>query len=159
MLLLLALTLQGCGFKLRTAAAWPASLQPVATDSVPQGRDFILQLRRTLTEQGVVLTGNAAARIVVMDEQYQRQVQSLDEEGRASVYQLSYEVTLKLDSANGEPLITAETYSSQRNYAYDPARALGHQWQETQMVERMRQQAIESFMQQVALGGLAGDSE
>lgn len=159
LLLALSLALQGCGFQLRSAEVWPPSLQPVATDSVPQGRDFVLLLRRALSEQGVVLNGVAAVRITVLAEQYQRQIQSLDEAGRASVYQLDYQVTLKLEGAKGEPLIEAEQYRSQRSYAYDPARALGHQWQEEQMVKRMRQQAIERFMRRVALGDLTGNVE
>ncbi len=156
LLALLIISLQGCGFQLRTAPVWPTSLQPVATDSIPQGRDFVLLLRRTFSEQGVVLTGSAAARVVVINEQHQRQVQSLDSQGRVNVYQLNYEVVLKLDDADGQPLIEAESYRSQRSYAYDPARALGNQWQEQQMIKRMRQQAIERFMQRVALSNLAG---
>lgn len=156
LLALLIINLPGCGFQLRTAPAWPALLQPVATDSIPQGRDFVLLLRRTLSEQGVTLNGQAVARIVVVDEQHKRQVQSLDNQGRVNVYQLNYEVTLKLDDADGEPLVEAEPYRFQRSYAYDPAQALGNQWQEQQMIKRMRQQAIERFMQRVALSHLAG---
>ncbi len=152
----LLVNLPGCGFQLRTTPAWPASLQPVATDSIPQGRDFILLLRRTLSEQGVALNGQAAAQIVVVDEQHKRQIQSLDNQGRVSVYQLNYEVILKLNGADGELLIEAEPYRFQRSYAYDPARALGNQWQEQQMIKRMRQQAIERFMQRVALSDPAG---
>lgn len=159
LLALLIINLQGCGFQLRTAPAWPASLQPVATDSIPQGRDFVLLLRRTLQQQGVLLSGHVAARIVVIDEQHKRQIQSLDNLGRVNVYQLNYEVILKLDNADGQPLIEAEPYRSQRSYAYDPARALGNQWQEEQMIKRMRQQAIEHFMQRVALSDLAGVAE
>ncbi len=159
LLLALLLALQGCGFQLRSAEAWPPSLQPVATESVPQGRDFVLLLRRTLSEQGVALSGAATARITVLDEQYKRQIQSLDEAGRVSVYQLDYQVTLKLDDAQGAPLIEAKQYRFQRSYAYDPARALGHQWQEEQMVKRMRQQAVERFMRRVALSGLTGNAE
>ncbi len=159
LLLALLLVLQGCGFQLRSAAVWPPSLQPVATDSVPQGRDFVLLLRRTLSEQGVALDGVAAARIVVLDEQHQRKIQSLDEAGRVSVYQLDYQVTLKLDDGAGKPLIEAQAYQFQRSYAYDPERALGHQWQEEQMIKRMRQQAVEHFMRRVAMGGLSGNAK
>ncbi len=151
LVLLISVLFSGCSFKLRTAAAWPAELQPVATETTPQGRDFMQLLRRTLAEQGVALSGDFKSRIIIKNEQHIRRVQSLDAEGRVNEYQLQYEVTLQLNDHENQPLFDRRKYSSQRSYAYDPSRALGHQWQELEMVERMRQQAIEQFMQQVAL--------
>ena len=160
LLLLVVLSLlSSCGFKLRGAPVWPVALQPVATEAVPQGRDFVQQLRLTLVEQGVSLSGAAAARIVVHDESHKRRVQSLDANGRVNAYQLNYGVTLSLIDASGVELLAAESYRYQRSYAYNANRALGHQWQEQEMLQRMRQQAIDAFMQRVALGQYAGATE
>jgi len=153
------MSLQGCGFQLRSAPAWPPSLQPVTTETVPQGRDFTQLLRRVLSEQGVQLDGVSASRVVVKDEEYQRSVQSLDVEGRVSEYQVNYQVKVGLNDRAGQALVEIERYSYQRSYAYDPTRALGHEWQQQEMIERMRQQAIEEFMQRVALSELAGSKQ
>lgn len=150
------LTQQGCGFQLRSAPAWPLSLQPVATESVPQGRDFVQQLRATFREYGVQLDGPSMSRVLVQNEHYKRSVQSLDLEGRVSEYRLDYQVSIGLNDEAGQPLITVENYHYQRSYAYDPTRALGHQWQLQEMIERMRQQAVEEFMQRVALSDWMG---
>ncbi len=146
--------LSGCGFKLRTAPTWPEALQPVQVVAEPQSRDFAHLLRRTLAEQGVVLAANAGVQIVVQDERQEQQVQSLDADGRVSEYRLLYDVRLGL-KASQEEAVPTDRYHYQRSYAYDPSRALGHQWQEQEMVERMRQQAIEEFMQRVALSQAA----
>lgn len=124
----------------------------MAIESAPQGRDFVEQLRLSLLEQGVSLSGDAVARIVIQDESSKREVQSLDAEGRANAQQLNYSVTLGLVDAEGHELLTIERYRYQRHYAYDAQHALGHQWQQQELLQRMRQQAIEAFMQRVALG-------
>lgn len=152
--LALALLLAGCGFQFRDSGQWPAAYGAVLVNEVPPARDFALALRRALQEKGATLTEKSAeARLIidVKDVTRERKVTALNTAGKATEYEVIYQVRFSARHGDGKAVLPVQAVQDRRNYAYAPARALGHDQQEDRMIQAMVRQVAAEVVRRLAM--------
>ena len=125
--ILLVLSLQGCGFHLKGQQ----SLSPVLASLEVQGGD---QLARLIRGQLAELKAGAgpkpdasSARLHILSEHFSRRVLSLDSAGKAIEYELTYHASYWVDGADGKPLIETQNNQMSRSYYSSGEEELGRQ--------------------------------
>lgn len=125
---ILAGALTGCGFHLRNNNDLPSVMQRTYL-VIPAGNDeLVRELRRNLSTDRAMVTEDptaATATLTVLSAQRLRRVLSVNNLGRPVEQEVAYQVQFSLTSPDGT-LISPQTLTLKRNYAYDEANALGN---------------------------------
>lgn len=123
----LAGALAGCGFHLRSNNDLPSVMQRTYL-AIPGGNDeLVRELRRNLSTDRVMVTDDptkATATLTVLTAQRLGRVLTVNNLGRPVEQEVAYQVQFSLTSPNGT-LISPQTLTLKRNYAYDETNALG----------------------------------
>lgn len=142
-ILIVALLLPGCGWRLRGAGVDLTGLSiqlQVNRDRVEP--EFIDALTRSLRSSGVELVDDpdaAEGRLEISNVARGRRVTTVDARARANEYEVSYNVSFRVFDAEGEPLTVPQTYQASASYAYDREDVLGSRSREDRLVENLRE--------------------
>lgn len=139
-------TLTACGFHLRGATALHSGLTTLTLQDASPATAVAAELRRTLTAQGTVLTDDAPLILQLHQEQYGKRVLSVDSQGRAQEYGLSYTLSYSLRDRDGRAWIGRESISANRDLRFDASAVLGSSGEEDQLRAEMRQDAINRLL-------------
>jgi LPS-assembly lipoprotein len=153
--LVLLSTLPACGFQLRGAAP-VAPVAPVLQNTRIQGvanfTDLYLELKRNLERAGSQVLDDAktsAAVLNITQEQLTRRVLTVDAQGRASEYELTYRVGFEVRSAGGETLVPAQSISLLRDYKFDPDNVLAKDTEEQALRKALVTAAVQQMMRRI----------
>lgn len=145
---LFALTLTACGFHLRGigAGAPPyASIRVVGSgDFADLLRDYLAQDKQTK----LIRTGPADVLLTVRDEQYRKEIQSINNVGRAAEYRLIYQLSYQVQQGdtvileNGKHILT-------RTLTWNVNDLLAKESEEAMLQKDMRQDAIQLVLLRV----------
>lgn len=150
LLLVAALLLSGCGYRLRGDIALPRDVRTVHVRApAALGQDI-----RTLLESGgVALTPNRAeadASISVSDERYDKRVLSVDPTtGKEREFELAYTVSFVVTRRDGTKVIADGRVNLLRDFIFDPDEVLGKSREEDVLREEMRRDVAQQMMRQV----------
>lgn len=146
LLLCCVIVTSGCGFHLRDDSALPPALQAVYLDGAERWPHLSNAVAIALAERGGadVSAELAKVRVNLLDESYQRRVVSINRQGQASEYELTYVVRYRVEEA-AERQITRR-----RIYVFDPTNPLAGEAEAEQRVIQMRREAARQLVRHLA---------
>jgi LPS-assembly lipoprotein len=156
LLILVALTLNNCGFKLRGQFELPAAMTFTYIDSrrpantAPSALAAILA--RALRVNGVVVTDKpeeAGARLLVLNEDYRRRAIAAGGAGEVRQYDLNYNVVFMVALKDGKTLVPEQNVLISRDILYDETQVLGRVEGEELARQEMVRDAADAIMRRL----------
>ena len=139
------LLLSGCGFKLRGAYKLPAEMQVTYVDAAQKSSTLTRALIRSLKASDIKVAENAADNIAVLkltNESKTKRIVSVDANGRAREYTLTYAINFQVKALAAKFEIENQTVSIDRDFQFDTEDVLGNSREESQLYEEMQQDLI-----------------
>lgn len=143
--LLVAALLSSCGFHLRGAYQLPAVMKMTYVDAANENSDLIRSLKRSLKASEITLLENSSAASAVLkvgSAQKSKRTVSVDSQGRAREYTLSYSLSFSLKASDGEFEMPEQTISINRDFLFDTEDVLGKSKEEAQLYVEMEQDIV-----------------
>ena len=147
----LALAIAGCGFKLRGEQNFSFETISVAA---PQGGPVATDLRRALGARvRETPAGQAPANHVVMDilnEQREKTVVGVNAAGQVREFQLRIRVSFRLRNGTGKELIAATEILQQRDISFNESAVLAKESEEALLYRDMQNDIVQQLMRRLA---------
>ena len=122
-----AALLAGCGFHPRDQLKFSDRLGPLRVETADAYSPLGLELANALTRSGAAapLEGEPAAALKVTGETWDKAPLSVDQFAQVREYVTRYRVDFALQSADGKPLVEAQSIELSREYTYDANASAG----------------------------------
>lgn len=150
---MLLVTLSACGFRLRGAVELPPAMQETRITGVAEYAPLTVQLRRLLSGSGArVLPADApaSATLVISGEELKKRVLSVDSQGRAAEYELTYRFYFEVLDGEQGVLVARQNVELVRDYRFDPDNVLATGAEEAQIREDMYRFAASQAMRRIS---------
>jgi len=151
LLLVLALSVQACGFTLRGNDAIVSSFDNLNLELAQPQSEFSALLQRSLRAAGVSLSSEqlkTAPTLKVSDEQISTRPVSINPRARASQVELRLSVNIAL-TVGGNPTIPDETLTVVRTYFQDIENIAGNQEEAQIIANELRQELVNQLMRRL----------
>lgn len=151
LLVALALTAQGCGFRLQGAGTLPSSMMRTYVETERPHSEFLVNLTGTLKQRGAeVLTAPAegAAVLDIMSDETGQRVLSVSARNIPREYEVYYAVTFSL-RVGTQTLITDEQLVVTRAYTYDETQVLAKAAEEQILRSALAEDLARRVMQRI----------
>lgn len=149
-----ALSLSGCGFKLRGSgidAVLPFKTMYVA---LPETSSLGTELRRNISGGGTTqMAANAKAAdgvVEVLSETRNKEVLSLNSQGRVREYALYYNVVFRVVSGKGAELLPPTTIALRRTLSFNESEVLAKEKEEATLYRDMQSDAVRQILRRIA---------
>lgn len=145
LVLVLGVSLLSCGFKLRGAYELPAAMQVTYIDQQQANADFLRALKIALQASDIKITHiktDDAAVLKLYKEIKDKRTVSVDSQGRAREYTLSYALSFSVIARQYKFEIAPQTVRIERDFIFDPEDVLGNSRGESQLYEEMQQDLV-----------------
>ena len=151
LLLVLALSVQACGFTLRGNDAIASSFDNLNLELAQPQSEFSALLQRSLRAAGVSLSSQqlkTAPTLKVRNEQISTRPVSINPRARASQVELRLSVNIAL-TVGGKPTIPDETLTVVRTYFQDIENIAGNQEEAQIIANELRQEMVNQLMRRL----------
>ncbi len=148
-ILILLLSLSSCGFHLRGAVELPPDKKVIALQGIDLNRPFArdLQLFLDLVEGKLVSNPQSAGSVIVIhDIREGRRVVSLDQNGKAIEFELTFRVQYDLRSPEGKILSPLRTITIRRIYLNTQLQVIGKSEEASVIRREMRREAARTML-------------
>ena len=149
--LLMTSLVSGCGFHLRGTITLPDSIRSVAISSPD------VKLRDALVDSleannVIIVSGPTAdsAHIKIDKADFNREVRTLDERGKATGYVLILRASYKVVDSAGKELVKPSTATARRDYDFDEEQLLSATREEELLHDEMREDAAQSILRKMS---------
>lgn len=150
-ILLIVMTLSGCGFKLRGQATIPFETIHVEASGFSV---FVNDLERAITSgsQTRVVEDRAAAQAVlrITAEAQEKHILSLSSGGRVREFELRYMVAYRLTTPDGKDLTPPAEIRLRRDMTYDDTEVLAKESEEALLFRDMKSDAVQQVLRRLA---------
>lgn len=146
-----ALVVQGCGWRLRGRVDLAPVMETLYVESTE--RELTDQLKEALRASGseIVADPEIATAILRMQEiEYERIVRTIDTRGKVNGYTLEYTARFLVDNAAGKRIYSEAAVQVQRNFDFDPTQVLQAENEEDSLREDMRQDLVQQILRRLA---------
>lgn len=153
-LMLLISVVSSCGWQLRGASDLPPEMAHVYVEGLSGRSQFVQDLNRNLSfaDGGVTKDPQSAGVILkVHNEQFERRVASLSEEGKATEYELIYRIRFELQKPDGSSLLPTQTIEIRRAYFNPQVLVIGKSEEENQIREEMYKAAVRTLLRRTEI--------
>lgn len=148
---LLAL-LSACGFALRGAVALPFhSIYIGLPDSSPLGGELRRQIRANGQTQIVAEAKDAEVMLEVLGETRDKQILSLNSQGRVREYNLNYNFRFRVRNAVGKEFLAPVDIALKRNITFNEAQVLAKEAEEALLYRDMQSDLVQQIMRRLAV--------
>lgn len=155
-LLLSALLLSACGFRLQGQAELPAQMSTTVIETSDPYSHFVRRLTILLEQNGarVVDQGTSAARLEIPLNQFRKEILSIGDTARVREYKFSHQVRFRLVAADGTVLVPEQSLQQSRVISFDEQDILAAIKEE----EYLREELADTLSRQVlrSLGTAGG---
>jgi LPS-assembly lipoprotein len=153
LMMVLAVTLTACGFKLRGSQGYNVPFHSIYV-AVPEASSFGAELRRNLRglDNLTVLASakGAEAQMDVLSEVHGKTILSLNSQGRVREYLLTYTLVFRVRNAAGVEILEPTTISLKRNLAYSEDAVLAKEGEEALLVRDMQTDLVQQILRRLA---------
>ena len=111
--------------------------------------ELVRALKRTLKASDIKLAETrrqASAVIFITTELQEKRVLSVDAQGRAREYTISYQISFNVSSDNSDFLIAEQNIKLQRDFLFDTEDVLGKSREQETLVKDMQQDMVRLIM-------------
>jgi len=150
--MMLMATLAGCGFRLRGASDLPPVMMETRITGVAEFAPLTLQLRRLLSGAGaqvLAADARASATLAISGEELKKRVLSVDAQGRAAEYELTYRFNFQVTDSQENVLVPQQRVELIRDYRFDPDNVLATGAEEAQIRDEMYRFAASQAMRRI----------
>lgn len=151
---ILAAMLMACGFQLRGAASVPDTVKTIYIQGVNIRDEFGLNLKRTLTRNGITVVSDyreGAALMSFTRNRLERRVMTVGvQTAKVAEYELILEVEFDVSDANQNKLIENEFFEARRDYQFDPQQMLGRDAEEELLRQEMYEQLSQAILRRLS---------
>ena len=151
--LAMAASLAACGFQLRGSnGSYTMPFHSIYLgfpDTSPLG----IELKRNLRAGNVIIADKvtaAEAQFVVLSENRNKSILSLNSLGRVREYLLTYTLTFAVRDAKGVELLPATEITLRRNMAFDETQVLAKESEEALLYRDMQADLVQQIMRRLA---------
>jgi len=147
----LPLALGACGFHLRGSAALPFDTVFLA---LPANSTLGAELKRDIANGSstrvVETAAGAQAVLEVAGETREKEVLSLNSQGRAREYQLRYRLTVRVHDAKGRDLLAPTALLAQRDISFNDSQSLAKESEEALLYRDMQSDLVQQILRRLA---------
>jgi LPS-assembly lipoprotein len=148
---LLALALAGCGFQLRGTQKLPFETIYVNTGlNSPLGATLNRQIRSGTETRTVPLATEANAVLDILAESRDKEILTLDAQGRAVEYKLIYRLRFRLHDGKGREYIAPTELRAQRDISINDAQVLAKESEEALLYRDMQTDLVQQLLRRIA---------
>jgi LPS-assembly lipoprotein len=153
-----AATLSGCGFKLRGAQTLPVETLFLALPvNSPLGAEITRVVRSSTNARVVTDRKEAQAIFELLGESREREVLSVNAQGRAREYQLRLLTTFRVVDPNGLELIAPATLTARRDISFNESELLAKESEEALLYRDMQSDLVRQMV--TRLQGMRFDAD
>jgi len=145
LLLVLAVSLVSCGFKLRGAYELPAAMQVTYIDHQQINSELVRSLKIALKASDIIIADTKTDDVAVLrlyKETKDKRTVSVDTQGRAREYTLAYALRFSVKTNEQKFEITEQVIRIERDFIFDPEDVLGNSRGESQLYEEMQHDLV-----------------
>ena len=150
-LLVLGLSLAGCGFKLRGSAQLPFSTLNIG---LPESSALRAEMARTITSSSqtriVDDPREAQAVLLVLADTQAKNILSLSSAGRVREYELVRNFIFQVNDANGQPLIPRAQIVMRRDISFNDDQVLSKEAEEALLWRDMQTDLMQQLLRRLA---------
>ncbi len=152
LIFLLATSLvSGCGFHIRGQITLPDSIRTVAVTSPDvKLRDALVD---SLESNNVIIVSGPtadSAHIEISSANFDREVRTIDERGKATGYVLILRANYKVVDSAGKELVKPSTATARRDYNFSEEQLLSATREEELLRDEMREDAAQSILRKMS---------
>jgi len=143
--LLILMLLTSCGFKLRGAYQLPSAMQLTYVDASQVSPGISRALIRNLKSSDIKIANTdveGAAVLKLFKETKTKRIVSVDANGRAREYTLTYVISFSVKAKEDDFEIESQEIRIDRDFVFDTEDVLGNSREESQLYEEMQQDLI-----------------
>jgi len=142
-------SISSCGFHLRGAYQLPQAMDVSFIQADNSNSELVRALKRTLKASDIKLAETrqqASAVIFITTELQEKRVLSVDAQGRAREYEISYQISFNVSSDNSDFSIAEQKIKLQRGFLFDTEDVLGKSREQETLVKDMQQDMVRLIM-------------
>ena len=146
---LIVFSLSSCGFHLRGDYKLPSQMASTYIKADDKNSELVRVLARSLktSNVNVVATQQQAQSILtIANEKQEKRVLSVDTQGRAREYEISYQIDLNVSAVESDFSIAEQTLKLQRDFLFDTEDVLGKSREEDTLIKDMQQDMVRLIM-------------
>ena len=143
-----SLLVSGCGWRLRGSYDFPSSMERVYVKGTGRYSDLGSLVHDALlgtNARPVSQVDNATAILQILSNKSEQRILATDSSGRASEYEISYQLGFRVTDSKGIALVQDQTITTRREYRFDPSNVLAT----GDEVEQLKQDMLRSAVQQM----------
>jgi LPS-assembly lipoprotein len=149
---LAALLLGGCGFRLQGRTPLPAVVRSPFLEVPDRQSDFVQYLRHALLSNGAQLTPErekASAVVSILRDSVTRRVLSVSATNQPNQYEVTYTVAFSV-TAKGQELLPPQELTATRTYSFDERLLLAKNHEEEILRQDMARDLADMVMRRLA---------
>ena len=149
--LLVLCALAACGFQLRGSTELPfRTLWVGFSDASPLGTEFKRYIRSGTSTRLVDNAADAEARLQVLGESRDKEILSLNANGRVREYNLFYTFVFKVDDGKGRDFIAPTRITLRRDISVNENTQLAKQAEENLLYRDMQSDLVQQLLRRLA---------
>ncbi len=135
--------LYGCGFHLAGTGEFSNSLERTSVQGFAISRELLNQIKRNLKSNqiDVVNPEQATALVNVLSEETEKEVLTLDSDGKAREYELILKVSFDVKGTDNSYFLKPQEIQLSRDFVFDKRDLLGANEEEAQLFDEMKRDA------------------
>jgi LPS-assembly lipoprotein len=149
--LLAAVAIAGCGFQLRGEQQLP--FPTIFVNTPPNsalGATLSRQIRSGTHTQTVQQASEASAVLEILGEARDREILTLNAQGRAVEYKLTYRLRFRLHDGKGREYIAPTEMRAQRDISINDSQVLAKESEETLLYRDMQTDLVQQLLRRIA---------
>ncbi|MGV3739707.1 MAG: LPS assembly lipoprotein LptE [Gammaproteobacteria bacterium] len=150
--ILSTLFLVGCGFHLRGYVSMPKGLRDVSIIVESVNRDIAPMLKEQLNAYHIRVPEdpeNAHYWLILEQDKEEQHITAVSSSTTPRQYQMNYQITFKLQAANGKEIIPSTHITTTRQITINSNRILGSSDEENTLKHEMRKDAVIQIMDRI----------
>lgn len=154
--LILAASLAGCGFHLRSKLTLPDDVSAVKVESTARYSELVKLLERGLHVSGATVidedqptSGHAVANLKIRSERWGDLPIAIDANGRAQEYSLRYAVIFSFLRPDGSVLVPEQAIEMSRDYISQPTDVTGTTTEREILADELRKEMSASILRRI----------
>lgn len=152
LLAVLFIQLTACGWRLRGSYDFPASMERVYVKGAARYSELGNTLHSALqgtSARPVASEGDATAILLILVNKAEQRILATDSSGRASEYEISYQLGFRLTDQKGKELVSEQAVTAKREYRFNPDNVLATSGDVEHLKKDMLRQAVQQMLRQI----------
>lgn len=147
----LALALAACGFQLRGSTELPfRTLWVGFSDASPLGTEFKRYIRSGTSTKLIDDPATAEAKLLVLGESREKEILSLNADGRVREYNLYYTFVFKVDDGKGRDFIAPTRITLKRHISVNENTQLAKEAEENLLYRDMQSDLVQQLLRRLS---------